>query len=510
MSRYHYIELVEYKNHCEGLLFNFFNSDQLPELMQGAGVAVLTLLISFAIGIFIHHLSDGERKNNFLDLHVALDYVWRFKLSVFVLLGAVLSPMLMEMGDTLFKSLVFTFWLGTLIVLLVIIFRLYAWVKGDKDDFRKKYLDSFEKSPEDQVVSWSDLWRTDVNKEKKFLEKDYFVPFSNQIDVLLMSKSDKDWDTLSKLLDAYANNIELRNKTFLLVFDEFFPKILEWHKELWHRQYSEFDKRKTEPRVVPSHFVFNVDQTIDKIIKYVTNEALIGTNGNAFSYFKTLENHFNKYKDLAIEGTQHKYIYVEHIPIYEDCLNLIPKSQDSYNIWGHYFPNDWKITKENFEKNIVTRIWYGRFVNWSQEKIWKNTNEWNKELEEVSKELFPSVDPITWAKIYTFALIGQSESRVKRIIERGVNFGYGGRMYSGYGDDFEKHFAEMYKAELDATYDLTLFLFRKIYTEKNLGDWLREANSLNYPEESDEFRRREVWREIFTKLLEKIKSNYKN
>lgn len=505
MNSYCYFKYVESKNNYEGILFDFLNSQQLPELLQGAVEAVLTLLVSFAIGMVIHHLSVSERKNNFLDLRIALDYVWEFKSSVAIILTAVLSPMLLSIGNIYFKCLVFAIWIIALIFLVRIILRLYKWFKGNKDDFRKKYLGSFTKSPEDQVASWSDLWSTDLHKEKQFLERDYFIIFTNQVDLLIASSSEKDWDTFSKLLDSYASNLELRNKTFILFFDEFFPKILEWHKALWLKQYSEFSKDKTEPRQVPRHLIFNVEKTVGKIIKYVTKQKIVGTNGDAFSYFKSLENHINKYRGLSINGVQHNYIYIEHIPIYKDLLNLIPTSPDADNIWRHYFPDDWKITKENFEKNTITRIWYGQFVNWSQEKIWKDSTEWNKELEEVSKELFPSVDPITWAKIYTFALSGQSDSRVKRIIEKGVNFGYAGRVYSGFGDDFEKHFAAMYEAEIDATFDLALFLFRKIYIEKNLNDWLREIDSLNYPENSDEFRRKEVWKGIFLKLLEKIK-----
>lgn len=504
MARHFHYEYIIKESQQSNLVSDFLNFQPLPELMQGAGVAVLTLLISFAIGIFIHHLSDGERKNNFLDLHVALDYVWRFKQSVAILLGVVLSPMLMGIGGNYFKFIIFLIWLCSLVALLAIIFRLYSWIKGDKDEFRKSYLSDFKKTPDDQVVSWSDLWGTEVNKEKKFLEKDYFVPFSNQIDLLIVSDQESDWDTLSKLLDSYANNLELRNKTFLLVFDEFFPKILEWHQILWVKQYSEFGKTKTTPKQVPSHHVFNVDQTISKMIKYVTKEALVGVNGRAYSYFKTLENHFDKYRDVQIEGAQHSYIYIKYIPVYEDCLNLISKSQEAYNIWSDYFPHDWKITKENYKQNVVTQEWYSRFISWSQEKIWKENKEWNKELEEVSRELFPSVDPITWAKIYTFALMGHSETRVKKIIERGVSYGYGGRVFTGSGDDFEKDFAALYEAEVNASLDLALFLFGRVYTEKNLNNWLIELNNHNYEENSNEFKRKVVWTQIFKRLLEKI------
>jgi len=80
------------------VLEDFLSYEPLSQLMQGASMAVLTILISFAIGIFIHHLSDGERKGNLLDLHVALDHVWLFVPSLFITGAMVTAPFLMGMG----------------------------------------------------------------------------------------------------------------------------------------------------------------------------------------------------------------------------------------------------------------------------------------------------------------------------------------------------------------------------------------------------------------------------
>ncbi|PIR60132.1 MAG: hypothetical protein COU68_03045, partial [Candidatus Pacebacteria bacterium CG10_big_fil_rev_8_21_14_0_10_45_6] len=91
-------------------IINFLEYPPLPELMQGAGIAVLTLLISFAIGIFIHHLGDGERKGNFLDLHVALDQVWLFKPSLFILLVVVISPFFMGVDSAGLRIIIFFVW----------------------------------------------------------------------------------------------------------------------------------------------------------------------------------------------------------------------------------------------------------------------------------------------------------------------------------------------------------------------------------------------------------------
>src|SRR3990167_1527389 len=92
------------------VLEDFLNYEPLSQLMQGASMAVLTILISFAIGIFVHHLSDGERKGSLLDLHVALDYVWLFVPSLVIVGIMVTVPFFMGMGELDFKTIVFAIW----------------------------------------------------------------------------------------------------------------------------------------------------------------------------------------------------------------------------------------------------------------------------------------------------------------------------------------------------------------------------------------------------------------
>lgn len=492
-----------------GIVESFLNYEPLSQLMQGAGVAVLTLLISFAIGIFIHHLDDGRKRKNFLDLHVALDYVWMFKRSVIGLLVLVLSPFLMSVESLSFKSLIFIIWAMALGYLIWIVFRLYGWVKGDKDDFRKKYLSDFPKTPRDQIVAWGDLWSSEEGKEDRFREKDFFVIFSQEVDKLFGSDKKEDWTTLLHLLGGFVDRIKNRNKTFLLVFPEFFPKVLNWHLLVWEKQYSQYAKDKSAPTLGEREpHLFEIDQVVDQIIGFINNEALVGSSSNAYSYFETLKKHIGKYEDKFIQGEKHTYRYIEHIPIYADCLNLIPKSQESYDIWNHYFPESWKITIENLKKNKISNVWYARFLDWSQSRIWRGDTDkkWDQEMEELSKELFPSTDPITWAKIYTFVLRPWSESRIKQTIEKGVNFGYAGRVVSGWGDDFESNFSKLYEAELEATFDLAMYLFGRVFTKENLNEWISELNQLSYPEDSDESRRMQVWRGIFLALQKRVES----
>lgn len=482
---------------------DFLEYPPLPELMQGAGIAVLTLLISFAIGIFIHHLGDGERKGNFLDLHIALDHVWLFKPSLLVLLVVVISPFFMSVDGVGVKATIFFIWAVSLLALFWILLRLYVWVKGDKDDFRLSYFTKpfLPLSPQDRVVSWGNFWSNDWNKKKGFVEKDFFIAFSNQIDSILQSEEKDKWDILPKLLEDFSSNIQNRNKIFILIFPEFFPKVLEWHFVFWKRQFSKFAKDKEDRKETEVDIkTFEADHIVDQIIKYVTTEALTGNTGNAFSYFKHLEQHINKYETEQIIGSQHTYVYIQHIPIYYDILNQLPKSREAYDIWGHYFPPNWKITISNLKGHTIARVWLHMFLEWSRSRVWSAGEEWDKDLDEVSKELFPSVDPIIWAKILAFVMRPWSGSRVQAMVEKDQNFGYIGRIFSGYGDDVETNFTQQHQAQLKETVDLAVFIFGGVFTADNLNQWLKEMDNLNYPENSDENRRKEQWKEIFTQL----------
>ncbi|MEK7601714.1 MAG: hypothetical protein AAB480_04245 [Patescibacteria group bacterium] len=478
------------------VLEDFLNYEPLSQLMQGASMAVLTILISFAIGIFIHHLSDGERKGSSLDLHVALDYVWLFVPSLVIVGIMVTVPFFMGMGGLDFKSIVFAVWLATFLWLFWILLRLYRWVKGDKDDFRLQYLSDFPKSPRDGVVSWRDWWSTKQTSGDRFVEKDFFVAFSKQIDSILGTDDKAQWEILPKLLEGFLSNIGNRNKTFLLVFEEAFPKILEWHYLLWRRQYSKFAKEYTEGTDVIEIHVFEVDRIVDQIIKFITKEALAGKGGNSYSYFKHLGSHIQKHETIFIEGSKHTYHYIEQLPIYSDCLDLIPESPEAYDIWNHYFPASWKITKSNLQNHVPPRIWLHRFLDWARSRVWSEKGEWDKDLDEVSKELFPDVDPIIWAKILAFVMRPWSGSRIQEIIEKSLNFGYIGRIFSGWGDDLEKNFSRHHKEQLANTVDLAVFIFGGIFTEENLNQWLNELNKLEYAKDSDTYKRREHWGEM--------------
>ena len=496
---------------------NFLNYAPLPELMQGAGVAVLTIFVSFAIGIFIHHLGDGEKKGNFLDLHIALDFVWFFKPSLIITAVMMVSPFFMSIDSLVVKSVVFWLWLITFILMFVILLRLYTWVKGDKDKFKLDYLSKFPKSSTDTVNSWRLFWSMDNNIDNRFNDKDFFIAFSSKIDSLLNSQDEKELINLSKLLEGFLINIKNRNKVFIVVFEEFFPKILEWHYVLWNKQYSRFVEGESKP--VDNKVEYSIHESYDLIVsifKYVNRESLIGDVDHSFSYFKHLSLHVEKYQIKSIQAKNGAYVYAESLPIYNDCFKLISQSDDSSTIWQHYFPESWKVTIKNFEKNVITRVWFKQFVEWTQSRIWSGSDKWDTGLEEIAMELFPEVEPYLWARILTFVIKPWSgNSRVKSMVESKMIFGQRGRIISGWRetsesdmvdgwDNLESAYVKSNAIQEEKTIELALFLYKNIFTVENLNKWIKELEKIEYSTVDEFYSEKESLLKLFQMLKDAV------
>lgn len=472
-------------------------------------MGIVTVLVSFGIGIFVHYLGEGREKSNNLDLHIALDYVWLFKYFLGILALSLLIPLLLSINIVIIRVIIFILWAITLVALFWLVVRLYNWVKGDKDNFKLAYLRDFPKSPRDQIMAWQDYWATNPSINSRFKEKDFFIVFAQQINLILNEK--EDWELLPKLLETFGSNIQNRNKIFILIFKEFFPEILEWHLLLWRKTYIRFTKNHNTSDQVNERSIFEAEHLIDQIIKYITNEALLGKTGNSFSYFEFLKNHVDKYENEKIVGEQHIYTYIDSLPIYYDILNKIPSSQEAFDIWNHYFPETWKINLQNIENHLIARMWWKIFIEWARERIWSGKKGWDQDLEEISRELFPTVDPMIWAKILTLILRPWSGSRIKMAVESEQNFGMIGRVITGWvNDNNEDNLSDIYTFQKRETLKLALRLFNAILTKENIAIWLDELNNLSYDQNSDHDQQKEAWIDILRALEIERKSVDKN
>jgi len=219
----------------------------------------------------------------------------------------------------------------------------------------------------------------------------------------------------------FNNFIDKRSTVFLTWSDKMLDRVLEWHFEVWEKEYEYLDQDKK----LDEWSMYNqLSMTLNSIFRQIEIHAL--KERTSFPFFDKLKKHAEKNKQESVSSR----FYVESLfdIFYKVFFENIYDAPERFNIWEHYFPREWKITKINFQnkKNIISRISLNIFLDWASHRIWQTNKENDFPLDDVSRNLFPDVDPILWAKILIFIFSPYSEDRLRSVIERPWNFGFMG------------------------------------------------------------------------------------
>jgi hypothetical protein len=197
------------------------------------------------------------------------------------------------------------------------------------------------------------------------------------------------------------------------------------------------------------------------------------------------------------------YYYLNNLTIFRDLLEKIPESSESYDIWHHYFPENWKITEKNFKKSIIPRVWWHDYVNMADSKINTSSEKIDNQLEQVSEGLLPGINPITWSIILTFAVRSWSDDkRMENLIEQQRIFGFsvsgdGNSQYSE--EDFWENFKKEIVEKEDYTVSLACFLLRGSF--RDIDQCLKSLEKLKFEDKDKENHRLEI-----VGIFKKIKS----
>jgi len=198
----------------------------------------------------------------------------------------------------------------------------------------------------------------------------------------------------------------------------------------------------------------------------------------SYSFFNKLKNHAKKCKKESVSS--HSYNESLFDSFYQVFFQNIYDAPERFDIWEHYFPREWKITKSNLQnsENIISNISLNNFWDWASHRIWQTSKENDFPLDDVSRNLFPDVNPILWSKILMFIISPYGEDRLRSVIERPWNFGFMGRVkvYSGPQED---EIRKMYKKEEINTFDLSYFLFKEQFSKINLESYIGSLEQLS-------------------------------
>ena len=470
-------------------------------LAQNIGLAFVAILIPIAIAIF--------RDKNFetLDTNVILDRVINGKKLVTYLGIILIIPFLWYITNNVFiNSISLLLWLFGIYIILRILGDCYKWMKGHKMNLRFNYLEAL-KNIQDMEESWHSVWQTkNVNIQN---EREFFKIFSTTIDQLLKSTKKK-LKTISKLLNDFYNFINNRSIAFLVIPEDVFPKILKWHFKIWRKKY-ELSGRKDKLGERSNYS--EISRILDDIFNNIEERSL--KERMAYSFFDHFKRHAEHYKEKFVENDKKCHYYIDYLfdVFCRVFFENIGKSPEKYAVWKHYFPEEWKIKKINYEKNIIAKKLYSEFLQWARERICQVKEEFDCDLDEISKNLFPEVEPILWARILIFDTLYKYGNRMEFVLERPWNFGFAGRVRI-YSRDIESSKVEpsrkmdeamqlAIEEETKNTFELAYLLFKKEFSKENLEKYIKSLRELEpeYKEDSEKEKKRLRLLNTFNEML---------
>jgi len=311
----------------------------------------------------------------------------------------------------------------------------------------------------------------------------------------------KQLKSTSMLLGDFDRFVDNRSSVFQIYSPEFFLKILEWHKLFWMKRYESREKKEG----VQHRLLFGeILRKLESILRKVEKKALL--EGSSYEFFQSFEAHVVKHEQDYVSGGEKRiFYYIESlIPIFISTLiENTSSSPEVHELWDNYFPKAWKITRENILRTQVnvSRSVLGEYLRWSQQRILQARDDnYDFLLDEVTRQLFPTVEPSWWAKILTYLMRPWSEGeRMKDLIKNPPKFGYIGRVYSSF-DTEQDPMAELAKRMAkfqEETISLALFLFSNRLDRSTLERNIIELKELKFPENSGEDRSRKVYLQLF-------------
>jgi len=382
------------------------------------------------------------------------------------------------------------------------------------------FLSCKEPESEDLQNVFSKLWQ----KSDQDIKKEYSIDFMDLFKIMavkinsIMNQDKDNPDLLLKYLmnfTAFINNYSI----FLLVVpDVILPQILKWHLIMWEKKMS---YKGNNSKLETWYKYQQVYTILSFLIRTIEERSLKEQQADLF--FIHFSKHVENNKTKTVKNKENKEVYyIKSLfeAFYQVFFKEYNNSPDMYDISNRDFPSEWKVSNKNLEnrENIISRITLKHFYDWAQKKIWPpNTNN-IVELDEMILCLFPEIDPMTFSPILIFVLSPQKpDNQVKFIIERPWDSGVLRRpsmsrfFPSGINkDEYMKIFIQdneqKIKREIEKTFELACFLFRDEFSEAKLKDYISQAESLPYNENSLEGQKRMRLLNIFKGMLNFIET----
>ena len=485
--------------------------NNFPNIIQGIGLALLTILIPLAIAVLAdiyQKRKDKEKEFVYLDLHVILDNVFNIKLLILSVFLIFIPMLFWDILIGSYRLIAIILNSIGIILVTVIIIKVYHWIKGNIFGFRFSYLKKVKKYDDLEIV-WKSIWEvTKINIQN---EKEFCKIFFSKIDHLL-GLPQNSLKITSKLLNDFYNFINERSIILLLEPNITFTRILEWHFKTWQNEYIYIKKYLDSKNKSKSSFNYReILRVLDSILSNIEERSF--KEQEAFSFFIHFKKHAEKYKDeLVGNGNKHYYINYLFDPFYKVFFKNIEKANFSEKdlIWDQCFPKEWKISKTNLadkENIFFSNLSWRCFINWALHRINTAVEEKDFVLGEVSSNLFPEIDSNLLLKLLVFIVSGSGKkNKVKLCIEKPWDFGFTARvkLYSieMSKEEMSKKMSEDIEREEQRTFELACLLFKEEFSKENIAQYIKEIKDLKYPEGSNEENEKIELLDIFNGMLD--------
>jgi hypothetical protein len=460
------------------------NSNIPALIQQGVGMGLISIFLTAIIFIY----TTGEKEMQSWDRSVILDKVINTT-DFFVYLGLIFLPSFFwDLCGWYQVSILSLAAIGVIYLFCFPLRNIYRWITdlegagdlfhlppGYREQLREKFL--AEATDDHRAKIWSMTWgkKTDPGRETRLMSI-----FFRQVNEMARTH---DWKRLRDYLQTYnasRSNREIKHwHTTRIAFDRLL--------EVAHEEYNAINSSDA------NHEYIYLGNLIDDLLSFYISTSL--KSGASFIIFDSLKSY------LAEKEPE----YVEYFigRIHQTLFESIVGSPQNYTIWHHHFPNEWKITKKNLEENKIARAMFRFYIEWIQSRT-RTDEEWDKPLDEISRELFPELDPSWWAELMTYMIRPWGDSRIISLLEAGPNFGFIGRSFGGVNlstEELQRGMAETMRSGQENT--INFFAKHFSIPKKEVEDCIVELERFEPTDEKLGLRKGKLL-EIFRALLNKL------